>query len=98
MQTGTIDTLNLRDLSQFGTLGIIVMDMAEKISELESKLAIPQEKPKYYSVSEAAQIMKCSHTSIYRLISAGCLKTLGGFRHKRISRESLENYQRQVTL
>ena len=37
MQTGTIDTFNLPDLSQFGEIGKVVMVLANRIRELESR-------------------------------------------------------------
>jgi len=72
------------------------MKLAAEIAELKKMNTKPQAKPDFYTIDEVAGILKCSHTSVYRLIDDACLKVLGGFRHKRISRESLENYQRQA--
>jgi len=72
------------------------MSLAGQLEELKRKTTQDQTKPDFYTVEETAGILKCSHTSVYRLIDDGCLKVLGGFRHKRISRGSLENYQKQA--
>lgn len=50
----------------------------------------------YLTVEEAATEMNVSHTTIYRLIKEGGLKTLGGFRQV-IARTSFDNHLRLVT-
>lgn len=87
---------HIPDLSHFGDVGVAVMKLAGELAELKKTDTKSQAKPDFYTVAEVAGILKCSHTSVYRLIDDGCLKVLGGFRHKRISRNSLESYQKQA--
>jgi len=95
---GTND--NIPNLAPFGEFGAFVLSLYKRISDLEEQIKNKTEDDEiyFYTVSEAAAKLKVSKTSVYRLIEDGCLKTLGDFRHKKISKESLENYIKQFVV
>ena len=46
----------------------------------------------FYTVSEVSEMFGVSSKSVYRLLARGLLKSSSAFRHKRISRASVEEF------
>lgn len=46
----------------------------------------------FYSVSEVSEMFNLNPKSVYRLLARGLLKSSSALRHKRISRDSIEEF------
>ena len=102
MQTGTIDALKkLPDLSQFGEIGKVVMVLAKRIRELESRgqvVALPSKK-EYYSIQETAEILGYHYNTVYNLITKRkLLKANRACRNYKIHFSDLEKLRNECTI
>jgi excisionase family DNA binding protein len=55
-----------------------------------------EQKPLSYSIAQAAAVLGVNPVSVYRLVWEGKLKTLSGFKRKRIPATELEKFLANV--
>lgn len=50
-----------------------------------------------YTVPEVSQMLAVGHKTVYRLLNRGILRCSSAIRHKRISKESIDEFIRTTT-
>ena len=88
--------VNFEDLSRFGDIGVVAMNICKRLEELERRFQPqPQKDQKWYTVNEAAERLRISSKKIREFIKTKRIKRRLGERTIYIPLEELEKFERQ---